>query len=144
MPQQDKGWLFLLITAIVVLITQAIAFSASPSKASEDRRYTLNILAAYVIAVQWLVFIHAGGFFGNERTEKYYDLTGSLTFLTTLALSLYLAPAKLQLRNIILSVMVAVWASRLGWFLFSRIHNNNGIDSRFTMLKQSLPRFLVT
>jgi steroid 5-alpha reductase family enzyme len=44
---------------------------------------------------------------------------------------------------IILSTFVAIWSIRLGWFLFTRIHNNNGIDSRFTTIKAFLPRFLM-
>jgi steroid 5-alpha reductase family enzyme len=87
------------------------------------------------MAIQWIVFLHAGGFFGNERTEKYYDLTGSLTYLSTIALSLYLTP-NLGVRQIILSSFVGVWAARLGWFLYSRIHNNAGIDSRFESIKK--------
>jgi steroid 5-alpha reductase family enzyme len=40
--------------------------------------------------------------------------------------------------------MISIWALRLGAFLFIRIHNNNGVDSRFTELKQSNFTFLMT
>lgn len=143
MAQQGSSWINFVIIAICVLLTQTIAYFATPSKIMEERRYVLNILAFYTIAVQWVVFIHAGGFFGNERTEKYYDLAGSLTYLSTLALSLYLLQEKLSVRQIILSIFVAVWSARLGWFLFTRIHNSNGIDSRFTIMKLSRSRFLM-
>lgn len=143
MANQGKGWLFVVIIAFIVVITQGIAYAATPSETMADRKYILNWLALYAIVLQWLVFIHAGGFFGNERTEKYYDLTGSLTFLSTLAISIGLIPGTMQARQIVLSSFVAVWAARLGWFLFTRIHNSNGIDSRFTLLKQSRPRFLM-
>jgi steroid 5-alpha reductase family enzyme len=143
MGQQGKSWVYFLIIAVCVVITQVVAYFATPQKTIEDRKYILNILAAYTILVQWVVFLHAGGFFGNERTEKYYDLTGSLTFLSTLALSLYLTNGRINVRQIVLSAFVAFWSARLGWFLFTRIHNNNGIDSRFTILKQSRPRFLM-
>jgi len=43
-----------------------------------------------------------------------------------------------------LDVFVAVWSVRLGWFLFSRIHNNSGVDSRFTEIKASRPQFLLS
>lgn len=124
---------------ICVLFNQAVAYFAK-STAND----ILNFLALYTIIVQWLSFIHAGGFFGNEITEKYYDLTGSLTFLTTLALSLYNVNERLSLRQIILSSFTAIWSIRLGWFLFKRIHDNNGIDSRFTVIKLSRPRFMMT
>lgn len=109
------------------------------SIASSSNR-TLYYLAAFILAIQWIVFIHAGGFFGNERTEKYYDLTGSLTYLSTIALSLFLTK-NIAMRQLILSTFVAIWASRLGWFLYSRIHNNNGIDSRFEEMKKDNLKF---
>lgn len=140
---KGKGWLFIVIIAVNVVITQLLAYAATPSETMADRKYILNWLVLYTIVVQWVVFIHAGGFFGNERTEKYYDLTGSLTFLTTLAISIGFIPGTIQARQIVLSSFVAVWATRLGWFLFTRIHGSNGIDSRFTLIKQSRPRFLM-
>lgn len=141
MPKQEKTWIIFAIIAICVLITQTIAYFATPQ--TTERRYILNYLAIYTMALQWVVFIHAGGFFGNERTEKFYDLTGSLTFLSTLALSIYFIEGKISTRQIVLSSFVAVWSIRLGWFLFARIHGSGGVDSRFTLIKQSRPRFLM-
>lgn len=137
-----KSWIHFIVIAVCVLITQIVAYFATPQK-TLDRKYVLNLLALYTILLQWVVFIHAGGFFGNQRTEKYYDLAGSLTYLSTLALSLYLIKGRINSRQILLAAFVAVWASRLGLFLFSRISNNNGIDSRFTSIKQSQTRFLM-
>lgn len=146
MAKQPKSWIFIIIILVCVILNQTIAYFATPRKVIEERTYFLNILAFYTILVQWIVFIHAGGFFGNERTEKYYDLTGSITYLTTLGLSLYFSYAtnkNINVRQIILSVFVAVWSARLGWFLFSRIHNTGGIDSRFTPIKLNRPRFMM-
>lgn len=135
MGQEKKNLIFFVVILVCILITQGIAYFATSS------RYILNFLALYTILIQWISFIYAGGFFGNDRTEKYYDLTGSLTFLTTLALSLYNANGKLNTRQMLLNSLVAIWSVRLGWFLFNRIRNNNGIDSRFIPIKQSRPRF---
>jgi len=140
---QPKEWIYFLIITICVAVTQSIAFFATPEKTLENRKYVLNILALYTMVVQWIVFLHAGGFFGNERTEKYYDLTGSLTYMSTLAISLYFMHGKISTRQVVLAMCVAVWSARLGWFLFSRIHDNNGIDSRFTIIKASRPRFMM-
>lgn len=129
----------LIAILICVGITQTTAYFLGDRKT-----FTLNYLALFTIAVQWVAFLFAGGIiFGNERTEKYYDLMGSITFLSTLALSLYLS-SHLTLRQIILSAFVAVWTVRLGTFLFTRIHKNNGIDSRFTEIKLNNYRFLMT
>lgn len=128
------------ISTVVVLIclalTQSLAYFANKS-----RNFIMNYLAAYIMAVQWVVFIHAGGFFGNNRTEKYYDLTGSLTYLTTVILSLILSTGKITVRQIILSSFVGIWSARLGWFLYTRIHNSGGVDSRFEEIKKDNFRF---
>ncbi|KAG5684441.1 hypothetical protein PVAND_013675 [Polypedilum vanderplanki] len=105
---------------------------------------TLIYLALYAIFVQWIAFLHASGIiFGNERTEKYFDLMGSITFISTLLLSIYLSPRALSLRQIILSSFVTLWTLRLGSFLFYRIHNNDGTDSRFTEIKKNNNEFLM-
>jgi len=138
----EKHWIHFIVIAFCLVLTQTIACLAG--SLFEGGIYILNILAIYTIIVQWVVYLHAGGFFGNERTEKYYDLTGSLTFITTLALSLYVFKGQITMRHKILSSLVAVWSVRLGLFLFLRIHNNNGIDSRFSVIKESKSRFLMS
>ena len=95
------------------------------------------------------------------QNEKYYDLSGSLTFITCTALSLYLPsiraralagsqglakPAYPNLlefgpRKLILSAMVIFWAGRLGTFLFARI-NSAGKDGRFDDIKTKPLSFL--
>lgn len=136
-----KHWTYLIVIAFCLALTQSIACFAR--SLHEEGLHILNILALYTIIVQWVVYLHACGFFGNERTEKYYDLTGSLTFITTLASSLYVSKGQITMRRKILSSLVAVWSVRLGLFLFLRIHNNNGIDSRFSVIKESRARFLM-
>ena len=105
------------------------------------------------------------------QTERFYDLSGSLTYLSCTALSLYLptlraraaasigstAPAWPSLlasftsrgglnvwnwRQVALSLAVSIWATRLGTFLFSRITADDGKDSRFDNIRESPPKFL--
>lgn len=106
------------------------------------------------------------------QSERFYDLSGSLTYISCTALSLYLptlraraaaslsstAPAWPSLlqsltskggvnawnwRQVVLSAAVTIWATRLGTFLFSRITAENGQDSRFENIRNSPPKFLV-
>ncbi len=99
-------------------------------------------IAGVAIGIQWLVFLHAGGIlFGNERTEKFYDLTGALTYITCTSLSVYLNGDALSTRQKVLSAFVMIWCTRLGSFLFSRIVRD-GHDVRFTAIKPSIMRFL--
>lgn len=94
------------------------------------------------------------------QTERFYDLSGSLTYISCTALSLYLPTLRARLaagplgtappwpsllqsltskggvhawnwRQVVLSAFVTIWATRLGSFLFSRITSEDGKDSRF-------------
>lgn len=138
MVRQTQNWHSVVIIIVCILFSQSIAHFATSTG-----QYILRCLAFYTILVQWIAFIHAGGFFGNERTERYYDLTGSITILTTLAFSLYNVGETLNARQIILSSFAAIWGARLGWYLYTRCIGNNGIDSRFTIVKPSRVRFLM-
>jgi steroid 5-alpha reductase family enzyme len=87
--------------------------------------------------LNWLVFVHAYA----AQTERYFDLTGSLTYLTVVACGLALGNR--DPRALVLALLVGVWALRLGTFLFSRIRRE-GVDHRFDALKPDFARFLLT
>ncbi len=74
------------------------------------------------------------------RTEHYYDLVGSMTYIGTAILALVLSDG-LDARSVIIGVLVLIWAGRLGSFLFRRV-KRVGKDGRFDKIKQSFPRFL--
>ncbi|GAK62683.1 DUF1295-domain-containing protein [Moesziomyces antarcticus] len=92
------------------------------------------------------------------KTEKYYDLCGSLGFISAAGLSLYMPwiraryvdgfknvalPTSLSAfhpRQTIMTALTLVWAARLGSFLFQRIRKS-GTDTRFDEIKQSPPKF---
>ena len=58
------------------------------------------------------------------KTEKFYDLTGSITYITVMLISIYLASLfnVLSIPKIIIAGAIIIWALRLGSFLFMRIH----------------------
>lgn len=98
------------------------------------------IFIAYMI--QWIAFIPAYIF----QTEKFYDLTGSITYLTVVIYVSYLsydASNNLNIGSIILASCILIWTIRLGSFLFLRIHKA-GEDKRFRQIKPSLTRFFMT
>jgi hypothetical protein len=72
------------------------------------------------------VFIHAGGLlFGNKRTERYYDLTGSLTFFSIMIAAVVAALQSfgaLSLRQLTLAGCVMVWCTRYVWISALPIH----------------------
>ncbi len=89
-------------------------------------------------AINWLVFIPSNA----AKTEKYYDLTGSVTYITVTLVAVLLS-TDLDARALIAAAMVIVWAARLGTFLFRRI-SKDGKDSRFDQIKVDPLRFFMT
>ena len=102
------------------------------------RRPLFACCAIIAFGAQWLAFIPAY----IMQTEKFYDLTGSITYVTCVAFALLLAPG-VDPRSMLLGLFIIVWALRLGSFLFSRIQQD-GSDSRFDAIKPHALRFLVT
>ena len=95
-------------------------------------------LILLIFCIQWISFIPAFIF----QTEKFYDLTGSITYLTAVFYTLYVIGSN-NLSDLIIVGCVAVWAIRLGSFLFMRIHKA-GEDRRFRTIKPNFTRFLMT
>jgi steroid 5-alpha reductase family enzyme len=86
--------------------------------------------------IQWLVFIPSY----LKQTEQFFDLTGSLTYISVTLLAVLASPG-VDARAYLLAGLVIVWAVRLGSFLFGRIRKA-GKDDRFDELKPSFFRFL--
>lgn len=74
------------------------------------------------------------------KTEKFYDLFGSLAFSSTAALSF--ASSAYHPRQIMVTSMVCAWTIRLGLFLLRRVLRDGG-DSRFDEVKHKPMSFLL-
>ncbi|MBN8656408.1 MAG: DUF1295 domain-containing protein [Anaerolineae bacterium] len=123
---------------IVLLIATGLALAGSQGGHVVNGFPLFALCVALAFVIQWVAFIPAFVF----RTEKFYDLTGSITYLTVIVVALLLSPA-IDTRSLLLAGMVAIWAVRLGSFLFMRIRAA-GEDRRFREIKQSFARFLMT
>ena len=86
--------------------------------------------------IQWLAFIPAY----IHQSEHYFDLTGSLTYLALAACALLFGGR--DPRAVLIGILVAVWAVRLGSFLFARVRSV-GSDGRFRNIKSGFIRFLM-
>jgi steroid 5-alpha reductase family enzyme len=98
-----KSFLNILFAAIAFSFTMTIAYLAKSDIVMQA------VMLAFLI--QWVAYIPAYIF----QTEKFYDLTGS----------------------------ISIWAIRLGTFLFGRIHKD-GEDKRFRTIKTSASQFFMT
>lgn len=96
--------------------------------------FALAVIVAFV--VQWIVYIPAA----IAQSDRYFDATGSATYIVVTIMLLVLSPG-LDPRNVILAALVVIWAARLGSFLFTR-NRRSGTDDRFDEIKTSKLRFL--
>ncbi|MCM3695506.1 DUF1295 domain-containing protein [Microbacterium oleivorans] len=126
-----------LITVVVGLVIGAlVALAGSQGGATVGGVPVFAIAVAAAFAVQVLVYIPSA----IARTERFFDATGSATFILVTVGVLLLSPTP-DARAIALALMVIVWAVRLGSFLFIRIHRS-GSDDRFDDIKVNPLSFL--
>ena len=97
----------------------------------------LMLIATVGFLIHWLVFIPSYLF----KTEKYYDITGTIAYLVMTGLAVF-SSNELHLRSQVVAILITVWALRLGLFLLVRVFQV-GEDKRFHEVKTSFSRFLV-
>ncbi|MBN1137612.1 MAG: DUF1295 domain-containing protein [Anaerolineae bacterium] len=123
---------------IVILIGLGVALAGSQGGASAFGIPIFAFSAGLAFLIQWLAFIPAY----LLQTERFFDLTGSITYISVTILAVLLGPV-VDGRSVLLLALVVIWAGRLGTFLVRRIHKA-GKDARFDEIKPSLIRFLNT
>ena len=127
-----------LVNLLISLAVFFIAISIAAATGIE------NVLRVVILAflIQWVAYIPAYVF----QTEKFYDLTGSLTYLSVTWCALILASGDFtnaNVANTVIVLLISLWALRLGSFLFMRIHKD-GEDKRFRTIKPSATQFFMT
>ncbi|APH46351.1 hypothetical protein BMW26_16385 [Microbacterium sp. 1.5R] len=133
-PKSSRSSLIAIIVALVIGALVALAGSQGGAAIGGIPLFALAVAAAF--AIQVIAFIPAM----TLRTERFFDLTGSLTFLA-ISVALVLLTPMPDARSWILAAMVILWAVRLGSFLALRVHKA-GSDGRFDEIKGSPVRFL--
>ena len=134
MSKNDRNALLVFPILIIIGLFVALAGSQAGSKVGSIPVFALSVGLAFLI--QWLAFIPAFWL----QTEKFFDLTGSITYISVISVAAFLS-AGLDARSILLWALVVIWATRLGTFLFRRIRKA-GKDDRFDDIKPSFIRFL--
>jgi steroid 5-alpha reductase family enzyme len=126
----------IIIFFVLILIGYLVALAGSQGGASIAGVPLFAVSTGLIFLIQWMAFIPAYVF----QTEKFFDLTGSITYISIIIIAVAFGNAADQ-RTILLAILVIVWAIRLGTFLFRRIHKA-GKDDRFDEIKPSFIRFL--
>ena len=120
----------------ILVVSAIVAFAGSQGSVAISTIPLFAICASVGFILHWAVFIPSY----LLQTEHYFDLTGALSYISTITLAAYLHPL-LDLRGLIICVLISIWAVRLGSFLFMRI-KRAGQDRRFIESKTRFWQFL--
>ena len=124
--------------AVSLIVAALILLAGSQGSLSLQGLPLFAVCGAIGFILHWAIFIPSYAF----QTEHYFDLTGSLSYITTVIVAMVLNPS-LDIRDLIICAMILVWAVRLGSFLFWRI-KKDGQDKRFIVMKTKFTWFLLT
>ena len=107
-----------------------------PPLGPTDVTSTLCFVFLVDFAIQFVFYVISAIW----KTEKFYDLSGSITFILCTILALLIRNqddpiASLSFRQILACILVLLWTIRLGIFLFIRVLTVE--DKRFDELKNN-------
>ena len=128
----------LLLSLIIIVFAFVLTTLVDENSISYGSLSLFLLCTIIIFFLQWIVFIPS--YFLS--TEHFFDLTGSVTFITVSILAFLMNDSK-NLRQFIVLVLIMIWALRLGSFLFLRIRKA-GEDSRFTIIKKDFLVFFLT
>ena len=127
---------------IVVAFALVLSIMVSPYKVINNQIPIFVLFTIICFLIHFFIFIPSYIY----KTEKFYDITGTLAYLVIFVLT-YLFTTQihqshLQLRSGCILLFITVWALRLGIFLFIRVLKA-GEDKRFREVKVSFSKYLV-
>jgi steroid 5-alpha reductase family enzyme len=136
-----KHLINLAIAAGVFIFTKLYADAISFNSIELSGVNLVGHLLVMIFVIQWIAYIPAFIF----KTEKFYDLTGSFTYIAAILFALYStnSPQSPDLGGLIIGAAIIIWAIRLGSFLFTRVHKDKK-DGRFDSIKTSYSQFFMT
>ena len=125
-------------TAISILLGLLFTYALSANTVEFANVPILYFVTFYIFILQWIVFLPSY----LNQTEHYFDLTGSMTYITSILLVIFFAQ-EIDFRDVLICSLIIIWASRLGLFLSKRV-SNAGEDTRFVHIKPNFYQFLMT
>ncbi|UAB77684.1 DUF1295 domain-containing protein [Erythrobacter sp. SCSIO 43205] len=129
------------VVAIVAAVILAFSWFAGANSVPFVGVKAMFVAGVWALALNWLAYIPSA----IAQSDKFYDTMGAITYFTVTLLCVYAAfgyHGDLDTRSLVVAAMVIIWCIRLGTFLFIRIKNAGGTDSRFEKIKTNPARFL--
>jgi len=137
MGTESRSVQSLVTVGVSVAVGAAVAVAGSSGGLEAAGVPVFALCAGLAFAINWAAFVPAY----LARSERFFDLTGTLTYLTVVVVAV--AAGSGSTVSILLAVLIAVWAVRLGTFLVQRIRRD-GSDGRFDEIKVDPARFLMS
>ena len=134
----SKNAIWITGTLVALVLGLAMAFMGSDNGVRVEGLALFAGCIALSFIIQWCAFVPAYGF----STEKFYDLIGSVTYITLVVIALVFMPESSP-RDYLFGALVLIWATRLGQFLFRRVLSA-GEDRRFREMKTDFLQFFMT
>ena len=126
---------------VAVCISVLVALASAQGSLISGEYPVLFICLFIAFIIQWIVFIPSFYF----STERFYDLTGSITYMIVIVTALYhkseFIGSRSDIRSLLIAGFVIIWALRLGSFLFLRVLKDKE-DRRFSEWKKNFHQFL--
>ncbi len=133
--------MFILVALICVLIPSSIAYAISDNSLLINDVPVIYYCIAISYLIHWIVFIPSY----LQKTEKFYDFTGMIAYLSIIGFALYQKKqilGTIDFDSMLIGILISVWTLRLGMFLFYRVFKV-GEDDRFEAVKTSASRFFI-
>lgn len=133
--------MFLVVILVCLLIPGSIAYFISADSLVLNDIPLIYYCISISFLIHWIIFIPS---FLN-KTEKFYDFTGMVAYLSVIGFALYQKNkilGSIDFDSALLGILISVWTLRLGMFLFYRVFKV-GEDDRFKEVKQVPSKFLV-
>lgn len=128
----------LIKTIILLVITYLIALAGSHNVIDTNNIPITFVCFLITFLIHYIVFIPSFIF----KTERFFDITGSITFLSLISYIFYNRNLEdLNYSGLILLAFIGLWTLRLGLFLFYRVLKD-GKDKRFDDLKTNFLKFM--
>ena len=124
---------------IAVFIAGLFAWAGSHGGPIAFGLPALALIAIISFLLHWLILIPSY----LAKTEKYFDITGTLAYLIMLGIAGYSVNLNenISLRSKVVIILVIIWSLRLGIFLLIRVFQV-GEDRRFSEAKKSFFKFM--
>lgn len=123
---------------VILAVSSAIALAGSQGSIEANGLPLFLICATVGFILHWIIFVPSFIF----QTEHYFDLTGSISYVATIIVAYTFHP-NMDSRSLVVCTLIAIWAIRLGSFLFLRV-KRDGKDRRFDEIKTKFFRYMFT